>query len=218
MKYYSKHTKRDENLPNVRKALLETIVHSLKLRPEVIGIFVGGSIALGNEDNFSDIDLRVVVQEQALSRYIESKQELAKEWGNVLFFEDYYPKAPFTIAHYDTFIKVDVFFYNTQTLHPSIWLKGIKILFDPEEIISHLLKKSEALHYTVNQSNVLRWRGKVFAYIHEVYRRVMRGEYYYALTNLNNIRQFIVQGWDMEIDRQPNEGWDWSRSKENELT
>ncbi|WP_438449222.1 nucleotidyltransferase domain-containing protein [Gorillibacterium sp. sgz5001074] len=211
MKYRSRHTKRDESLPHVRQALLETIVHSLKLRTEVIGIFIGGSIAQGTADQFSDIDLRVVVQEDALSRYIESKQEIVKEWGNVLFFEDYYPKAPFTIAHYDTFLKVDVFFYNTKTLQPSIWLKGIKILFDPDEIISQIHAKSEALKYKVTQDDVFRWRGKVFAYMHEIYRRVLRREYYYALTNLNNLRHFIVQGWDLETDRLPNEAWDWSK-------
>jgi hypothetical protein len=39
----------------------------------------------------------------------------------------------------------------------------------------------------------------------------MREEYYYALTMINNLRSFIVMGWNMEVDRHSNDAWDWSK-------
>lgn len=211
LKYVSRHEERDQNLQKKREDLLVRITTSLKDKLDVVGVFLGGSLAKGNEDSYSDIDLRVVVEDDKLDYYIENKQTVPREWGNVLFYEDLYPKSQYTIAHYDSFIKVDLFFYNSSTLHPSIWLKGIKIIYDHKGIISEVLQKSESAEYVVTQQNVIDWRGKVFAYIHEIYRRTMRGEFYYAITNLNNLRHFIVQGWDMEINRQPNDGWDWSK-------
>lgn len=211
MRYYSKHEERDSKLPETREELLERIITSLRQKPEVIGIFLGGSLAKDNYDLFSDIDLRIVVSDDKFSEYVRSKQDLPKQWGRVLFFEDLYPNAPFTIAHFANFIKVDVFFYATGKLEPSIWLKGIKVLHDTDGIINEVLNKSNEFQYQVSPEDVLRWRGKVFSYIHEVYRRVKREEYYYALTMMNNLRSFIVQGWDMINNRQPNDGWDWSK-------
>lgn len=211
MKYISRHIERDHDLPRVREELLNRIITSLKENPDVVGIFLGGSLAKENEDFYSDIDLRIVVEEDKLAYYIENKQKLPKEWGNVLFYEELYPRAPYTIAHFNNFIKVDVFFYDSSMLQPSTWLKGIRIVLDHKGIISEVLLKSEALEYAVTQKDVISWRGKVFAYIHEIYRRTMREEYYYALTNLSSLRHYIVQGWDMEINRQPNDGWDWSK-------
>jgi predicted nucleotidyltransferase len=211
MKIASKHEERDQNLQKERDVLLDRMITSLKDKPDVIGIFLGGSLANGNEDAYSDIDLRVVVEDDKLAYYIENKQKVPREWGNVLFYEDIYPKSQYTIAHYDSFVKVDLFFYTSSNLLPSIWLKGIKIIYDRKGFISKVLQESESMEYAVTQQQVLNWRGKVFAYIHEIYRRAMRGEYYYALTNLNSLRHFIVQGWDMEVSRQPNDGWDWSK-------
>jgi predicted nucleotidyltransferase len=211
MKYVSKHEDRDSKLPEVREELLEKIIASLKQKSDVVGIFLGGSLSKSNFDLFSDIDLRIVVSDEKFSEYVRSKQDLPKQWGRVLFFEDLYPKAPFTIANFDNFIKVDVFFYTTGKIEPSIWFKGIKILHDTGGLLNELLNKSNEYQYQVSREDVIRWRGKVFSYIHEVYRRVRREEYYYALTMMNNLRSFIVQGWDMCNNHQPNDAWDWSK-------
>jgi predicted nucleotidyltransferase len=211
MKYVSKHEDRDSKLPEVREELLEKIIISLKQNFEIVGIFLGGSISKSNFDLFSDIDLRIVVSDQKFFEYVRNKQELPKQWGRVLFFEDLYPKAPFTIAHFDNFIKVDIFFYTAEKIEPSIWFKDIQILHDTDGILNELLNKSNDIKYQVSREDVIRWRGKVFSYIHEVYRRVKREEYYYALTMMNNLRSFIVQGWDMSSNRQPNDAWDWSK-------
>jgi predicted nucleotidyltransferase len=211
MNFYTKHEARDLKLPELRSELLVTALHSLKTNPNVIAVFLGGSLAKGNEDLFSDIDLRIIVDEGKYSEYIQKKQHIASEWGEVLFFEDMNPSAPFTIAHYDCFVKVDVFFYTVNRLQPSIWLKDIKVLFDPEGIVNEVIIKSQQLHYDVSAELIAKWRGKVFSYIHEIYRRVQREEYYYALGQINNLRAFIVNGWNMEFGRHSNDAWDWSK-------
>jgi predicted nucleotidyltransferase len=211
MGFHSRHKERDKSLPEVRKALLAKIVHSLKSNSDVLAIFVGGSLAKGNMDLFSDIDLRIVVDAEKFKEYVNRKQQIPRDWGEILFFEDMNPLAPFTVVHFDNFIKVDVFFYSIDRLIPSIWFKGIKILHDPHGIVARLLNESKQITYQVTPDEVNKWRGKVFSYIHEVYRRVHRSEFYYALTIINNLRSFIVKGWNMEVDRHSNDAWDWSK-------
>ncbi|WP_199621301.1 hypothetical protein [Paenibacillus alkalitolerans] len=163
------------------------------------------------EDYFSDVDLLIVVSEQQYEGIVRNKQQLASEFGDVFFFEDMNPHAPFTIAHYANFIKLDLFIYTFSRLRPSLWLQGIKVEFDPSGYLSELKRLSEELAYQLSAEEVEVWRGKVFAYVHEVYRRVMREEYYYALTMINNLRLFIVRGWNMEKGRLSNDVWDWSK-------
>jgi len=211
MKFQSKHSVRDSQLPIAREHLLNSIIRNLQSKSDVIGIFLGGSIAKNNTDLFSDIDLRVVVAEEKFQEYIRNKKELAKEFGDVLFFEDMYLQAPYTIAHYSSFIKVDLFIYTFSRLQPSTWLQGIRIIKDTDVGLRSILEQSEAIQYTVSSDDVEKWRGKVFAYIHEIYRRVFREEFYYALGQMNNLRAYIVTGWNMEVDRLSNEAWDWSK-------
>lgn len=211
MKYQTRHYLRDSQLPECRNDLLNKIVQYLKERNGVQGIFLGGSLAKGNEDLFSDIDLRVVVSEDQYADFVQSKQQVASQSGDVLFFEDMNPKAPFTIAHYTNFIKVDLFIYTFATLHSSVWLQGIKVIFDETGRLHELLEQSNQIVYRLAKEEVERWRGKTFSYIHEVYRRVLRNEMYYALTMINNLRSFIVNGWNMEAGRHSNDAWDWSK-------
>jgi predicted nucleotidyltransferase len=191
--------------------MLQRAVKILKADPAVAGIFLGGSLADGTADAFSDIDLRLVVTEDRLDEFVRDKQQLAAQFGEVLFFEDMNPRAPYTIAHFSNFVKVDLFIYSFTRLQPSIWLQGNKIEYDPTGQLREIFELSAGLTYNVTQEDVVRWEGKVFAYIHEIYRRTLRAEYYYALTMINHLRSFIVAGWRMEAGRHPGDAWNWAK-------
>lgn len=126
-----------------------------------------------------------------------------------MFYEDINPRAPFTIAHYSNFIKVDLFIYTFSRLKPSLWLKGIKIEYDPSGKLQQVLNQYNEMSYTVSTEEVEVWRGKLFAYIHEVYRRVMREEYYYAArSSLDEWQLSFLSSWmsgrsQEEINSQP---------------
>lgn len=211
MSMHTRHDERDQMLPQARRDLV-TAIHEICIkRTGVEGVFFGGSIARGDEDLYSDIDLRIVVSEMHFEEYVKDKQRIAAEFGEVLFYEDMDMYAPYTIAHYSDFLKVDLFIYTFPQLRPSLWLQGIQIRFDPTGRLQDILSQSNALTYTISTEAVLSWRGKVFAYLHEVYRRVMREEYYYALSMVHHLRSYIVWGWNMEAGRHGNDPWDWSK-------
>lgn len=211
MQFHSRHEKRDRNLPEVSRGLLDNIITGLPKKDGIEGVFLGGSMAEGNEDFYSDIDLRVVVAADRFSEYVRQKRRLAEEFGDVLFFEDMNQSAPYTVAHYHNFIKVDLFVYTWAQIRPSLWLRGVKALYDPSGKLEGILRCSDELTYYVIRDEFEKWRGKVFAYIHEVYRRAMREEYYYALTMIDHLRLFIVAGWNMEAGRRGNDFLDWAR-------
>ncbi|MDN7240812.1 hypothetical protein QWY14_03375 [Planococcus sp. N028] len=78
--------KRDFLLPRYRKSLQEVIEEHLLKDEKVLAVFYGGSIGSNSEDLFSDIDLRIVVDEKDLDEFIAAKRNLAERYGRVLFF------------------------------------------------------------------------------------------------------------------------------------
>lgn len=112
----------------------------------VIGVFYSGSIGNGNSDLYSDIDLRIVVKDEVFEAYISAKRQRAQNWGTVLFFEDF-PWTNYSIAHYDSFIKIDTFYYRKAEVRPSVWLKNIQIIRDTDHFLQEVHIASSKLSY-----------------------------------------------------------------------
>lgn len=212
LEFSSKHQSRDNNLVKDRQKLRNHIEYDLSNDNDVLAVFYSGSIARGNEDIYSDIDLRVVVRDETFRSFISNKTERPKKWGQVLFIEDGRPYAPYSVAHFKNFVKVDTFYYKLSDLNPSIYLKEESaVVYDPYNLIKDLKLKSENKEYELTIGVFETWRSKFFAYLHETYRRTMRGEIYYALQNLDLMRWSIVTGWYMEKGFLPNDYGCWSK-------
>jgi predicted nucleotidyltransferase len=208
---FEKHEKRDANLISNREKLKEAIRRDLVNDVNVLAVFYGGSMARGNHDRFSDLDLRIVVKDEVYEEYRKNKKERASLWGDVLFYEDI-AWAKHTVAHYKCFVKVDVFYYKKEDLKPSHYMKEeAYIEYDPYNIVRSVKEHSQLLQYEVSYGEFEIWRSKFFAHMHEVYRRVQRGELYYALHSLDMMRWAIAAGWEMVKDRQPNAPGEWSK-------
>ncbi|MGD6795373.1 hypothetical protein [Metabacillus indicus] len=201
---------RDLQIPKSRKDLKQKIERDLLDDHNVLAFFYGGSIGNGNTDLYSDIDLRIVVKDALFEQYRQNKKERAKNWGNVLFFEDF-PRSTYSIAHFDTFIKVDSFYYTTKDIVPSVWLNNIKIIKDHQSLLGNVLASSQHLNYEMNIEQFDVWRYKFFAYAHETYRRCKRNEIFYALNCLDWLRWSIAAGWYMDKGYPANNPGDWAK-------
>ncbi|MGR3763281.1 nucleotidyltransferase domain-containing protein [Rossellomorea sp. NS-SX7] len=206
-----KHEERDANLIDERNHLKKAIKKDLISDDNVLAFFYGGSMAKGNHDRFSDLDLRIVVKDEVYEAYRRNKKERAMCWGDVLYFEDF-PWAKHTVAHYKSFVKVDAFYYKKEDLKPSHYMREeAHIAYDPYDIVQGVKEQSQHFHYKVSIGEFEVWRSKFFAHMHEVYRRSKRGELYYALHSLDMMRWSVAAGWDMVNDRQPNAPGEWSK-------
>ncbi|WP_245780852.1 aminoglycoside 6-adenylyltransferase [Gracilibacillus orientalis] len=188
-------------MPKHRDKLLENTMEDLTNDSNVLAVYQGGSLAKGNRDNYSDIDLHIIVTSETKAEFIRRKFERPTKWGNVLFFEGV-KNSPIVVTHFECFVKVDTFYKEPSELQPSVWLHGLKALYDPQGMVTKVLEQSAAIEYRPTMDEVEIWRGKVFAFYHETYRAVMRRENYYALANLDKVRWLIVSGWYMEMGQR----------------
>lgn len=206
----TRHLERDLKIPEHRQVMLKEIEQDLIRDENVLAVFYGGSIGKKNTDLYSDIDLRIVVKDEVFEEYRLNKKERAKNWGKVLYYEDL-PWAPYTVVHYDSFIKVDAFYYKTENIQSSIWLQNINIIYDKTGFMGKVLEKSDKISYSLAEQELEMWRTKFFAYVHEAYRRVNRKEMFYALNCLDNLRLSMVTAWYMDKGLQPNSFGDWAK-------
>jgi hypothetical protein len=192
-----------DNLESARNDLLATAVDRFKADPNVQGIFLGGSIAAGSDDAYSDIDLRIVVRPERHSHYVEQRREIPKQWPGFLFNE-WVPNAQHCVSHFQPFGKIDIFYYDAAALTPSPWYRlPIKILHDPKGVVADIVDRSKGLPFTLGDDDVDYSISKGLAAAHETYRRAMRGELCYAQTLLDELRLHMMQADDWLHDRTP---------------
>lgn len=131
--------------------------------------------------------------------------------GDGCFFENQLSNQ-LIIAHYDCFIKVDVFCYTIEHLIPSMWTRELLIIKDaPDQVLNQLVVKSAKKKHQLSMDELVKWQTKFLAYYHEVYRRAQRNESYYTLDCVDKMRQLVVMGWCYQDGHLPNSFGDWSK-------
>lgn len=200
MGFVSNHLVRDSSLPVYRQRILDNALTDLKSDTNVLAIYLGGSLAKKNFDNYSDIDLHTIVKTGKRTEFINNKRGRAENWGDVLFHENTNPSSPVVVTHYNCFVKVDSWYHAPEEIEPSIWLKGLQVLHDPTGIISSAINESADIEYQLSTFEVEFWREKILAFAHETYRAIMRNEPSHANFNVDRVRWLVVSGWYMEME------------------
>ncbi len=186
-----------------RGRLLAVALERFASDPDIVGVFLGGSVAAGTADAYSDIDLRVVVKPEKYADFVARRREIPTEWPGFLFNECM-PGAQHCVSHFQPFGKIDVFYLTADALKPSPWYTlPIKILHDPSGLIAALLTQSKALEFTTSVEDIEHSISKGLAAAHEAYRRAKRGEFLYAQTLLDEVRHHIMKADDLLFGRTP---------------
>ncbi|MBO0478361.1 aminoglycoside 6-adenylyltransferase [Vagococcus fluvialis] len=196
----------DSNLSVDRDRLKNRLIRLVKEDEEILGCFFSGSIGTKTEDNYSDIDARIIVKDNI---NLKRKQvEIIRAIGKYLFIEKLEEKS--SIIHYDTFIKLDLFVYTVEDLTPSIWLKNIAIVKD-FGLLEDLSKKSQGLSYSITQKEFDELINNYYADYFELYRCWKREEYNYLEHLILSMKHCLVSMWYVSKGFAPNPAMDWAK-------
>jgi len=183
------------DLLKARTSILENAYRYFCARKGVSGLFLSGSLADESADNYSDIDLRVVVEDQYYLDLIADRESAPENWGDFLFHETIGPS--WTVSYYKPFNKIDLFYYKASELDASPWhALPIKILFDKDNSISDMVHKSKDLSFKFSDSEILNLNRKAVAIISEVVKRIARDEYLYAHRMITNLVEIVINNYD----------------------
>lgn len=187
----------------LRERVLNEVVADFSADPDVLGIFLAGSLAAGTADPHSDIDLRVVVSPTAHSAFIAARLSRPSGWTGFLFNE-WGEDPTCCVSHFQHFVKLDIFYLKIEDLSSSQWLRQpIRVIHDPNGLLRTSIQSMEGVSPAPNPEHVERAIGKALSYAHETARRIACGELIYAESLLNSLRQQIVALEDFEQQRTP---------------
>ncbi|MBM6614966.1 nucleotidyltransferase domain-containing protein [Desemzia sp. RIT804] len=199
---------RNNNLIEERARLLNRVKDFCIHNKKIHAFFLGGSLAVNNADEFSDIDFRVVIPDDA-SKVILLNELLEYFESQTVFIET---KGSFySVVHFSTFIKLDFFVYHPEKLKASVWFKDILILQDSKNLLASLKEDSMEKAFVVNKEELNNYLNKYTAYLHELYRRWNRKEYNYCEHCTLMMKHILVSLWQIEKGNIPNDLGDWSK-------
>ncbi|WP_430507969.1 aminoglycoside 6-adenylyltransferase [Rossellomorea marisflavi] len=116
-----------------QKIAVEAIADSLKKDGRVKSIYVKGSMGREEEDEFSDVDLYCLIEEQDLTSFLQDRLQHLEAYGKLLFHDDLFIIAPQIIAVYEDLLHVDLFTVTEKTFKQKDYFK---VIYDPEGKLS----------------------------------------------------------------------------------
>jgi len=186
-----------------REKLLAEIVNYFSADAAVLGVFLCGSLPAGTADQFSDIDLRVVVTPEEHARFVANRLDMPGQWSGFLFNE-WMEGAQHCVSNFRPFLKIDIFYYNQAKFRPSPWYSlSNTILYDPEDVVCEVFERSPAFKFEVKEKEIDWLISKGLAAAHEVFRRARRGELLYAQNLLGEFRSYLIKADDWLHQRVP---------------
>lgn len=159
--------------------------------PEILGMALAGSFAVGATDAYSDVDLRVVVDDAALDTAFARRTEMARECGVMVagFTGEHIGAPHLFIVLYDDLVHVDFEFTRMSELaaqNPGrrwlvLWERG-------NQLSANLLGR-----YEPDLRGELSWiEARFWTWIWYTQSKILRGELYEALDGLQYLRSRVL--------------------------
>ena len=195
--------------------MLGRAIARLREDDRVVGLVVGGSLAHGAADHYSDVDLYVVVREGAFDGVLAERGTVAEAAGSQLFAFDVDPVpggSTDRIVVYegpDGFpIKFDLMYLKESDLGPAPKWAGCQVLKDAGGCVGAVVARSKGLAPPQpTTEELLALNQKFWTWCWYVFGKIIRGELWEALDGLHNIRSLaIVPLLDWAAER-PHEGY-----------
>ena len=191
------------DLIQARETLLDRAVSFFTNQPDVVGIFLAGSLPAGSADAYSDIDLRIIATLEGQTRLVEGRLEWPTQWGDLLFNE-WLDGTEHCVSHFRPFLKIDVFYWTPEIFRPSPWFRmPARVFLDRIGVVQDVLSRSQSLAFPApSPDEVSRILSKALAGTHEVVRRARRGELHFAHSLLDELRFNMARldGWILGLE------------------
>jgi len=176
-----------------------------------VGLVVGGSLAHGETDFYSDVDLYVVVRDGAFEDVFAERASIAEAVGSPLFCftVDPVPRGSTDyIVVYEGPIKFDFMYLKESDLEPHPKWVGCVALKDTDGRVGAVVARSEALGPPRPSAEGLsELNQKFWTWCWYAFGKIERGELWEALDGLHSIRSLaLVPLLDWALER-PHEGY-----------
>ena len=190
-----------ESLPYLPQ--LEALMAAAPLiweRPEVVALWIGGSIARGNADDYSDVDLRVAVAPDALDAW--RQVDLNALFAGNCVAHVLLPFGEHALLHHLVLASGDIYDVWVQSADESVHDESILTLACRDENFAAKLRAPECESVPAPQpadgETVRRLLESFWINTHKHRKVLHRGLHLLALTGIHNERQLLLRLWHIQ--------------------
>ena len=209
-------TEIDERWPGLgrlgeHRRLLERAIARFREDARVAGLVVGGSLAHGAADPYSDLDLYVIARDEAHDELFAERDAAAEAVGSPLFGFVVDPLPGGSIDHivvYEGLVKFDFMYLKESDFEPAPKWAGCVVLKDASGRVGSGVARSEGLAPPrPSADELLELNQKFWVWCWYVFGKILRGELWEALDGIHGIRTLaLVPMLDWAAER-PQEGY-----------
>ncbi len=174
----------------MHKEFTENAINKLSKDKRIVGLLAGGSFITKDMDEFSDIDLVVVIANDSYDEIMAERFNIANSLGSVLsaFTGEHVGEPRLLICLYekDT-LHVDFKFVKLDDVHNRV--ENPVILWQKDTLIEEEMKKSKAYFPIPN----LQWiEDRFWIWVHYVALKIGRGELFETIEFISFLRQNVI--------------------------
>ncbi len=193
------------------RSLLKRSVARFRDDDRVDGLVLGGSLALGGADFYSDVDLYVIVHDEAFEPVFTERDAAARAVGSPLFCFTAEPVPGGSrdfIVTYPGPVKLDLMYYRESELEPDPKWEDRPVLKDDSGSVSAVVSRSGGAGPDRPAPEALvELEHKFWTWCWYVFGKVSRGELWEALDGMHTVRsQVLLPLLDWAAER-PREGY-----------
>ena len=177
-------------VPSVHREFLLTSVEKLKSDKRILGVAIGGSFLSNTMDEYSDLDLVVVVDQEEYQAVLKERKEIAQSIGPLLesFTGEHVGEPRLLICLYGPpLLHVDLKFISVN--EAKVRVEDPLIIWERDTALTDNLFRGKARTPTVD----LEWiENRFWVWVHYIAAKIGRGELFDVIDGLNFLRARVL--------------------------
>lgn len=173
-------------LPRHHAVVLDRVKRAVADDPRLVGLAAGGSLLTGGVDEYSDLDLVVVVDDEHHETVMRERKDIARSWGPLLacFTGDHVGEPRLLICLYaDPLMHVDLKFLRADELAQR--MEDPVVLWERGRTVSRSLDATTARPHAFD----VQWlEDRFWTWVHYAAAKLGRGELFEVLDFLTFLR------------------------------
>ena len=183
-------------MTRIHKPLLDRITEVLEEDPRVLAAWLEGSIARGEDDDYSDLDLWICVKDRAFKTFIDEREDFAAKLGTSLSV--LYPKTPDQDDELDSFQIILEDQPVTMTVDVDVQKQSRVFHFTKDSAAEEcrvLFDKAKVIKYSESEN------AEVEQYVRDLYEDISL-RFWHKLTKVialqrrDDLSEAIAQYWE----------------------
>lgn len=178
------------SIPSTHLKFLENAKARLEKDKRIIGLAIAGSYLSNQMDEFSDLDLKIIVEPADYDEVMNGRKEIASTLGDLVgaFTGEHVGEPRLLICLYDNpILHVDLIFMKTSDLHDRV--ENPVILFDRSDSIEDDVMKDTPSFPMPD----MQWiEDRFWVWVHYMVTKIGRGELLEAIDHLSFLRSTVL--------------------------